>query len=394
MRHDERRSIVEAVPRNMRVAIIGLGEAGADLHLPALSGIPSVTIVGACDRDEERRSRAATNWRVPIFHDIETMLTETIPDAVIVATPPGSHAEHCLRSLSHGAHVVCEKPFVTSLDEADRVLAAAEKAGRQIAVNHEFQQMPIFRAIIEGVNDAAAGRLQFAQAWQMVDLPQSSEQGWRKEMAQRTLFEAGAHLVDFLIALFGEKPVSVHASISGATGSDQSDAVVLATLEFSGGRLAQLTQNRTCKGASQYMEVRADTTRASFRASFGGRARVSAGLYRSVRPHLRFEYGSSGLAWREEGNTRRILARNPAHPNVHGTREVLKDALAAFEANVSPRADGRVGRAVLEVVVGCYSSAMTGGRVKLDASGLERLQDFQMGAKAHSVSWPTNSLAP
>src|SRR5262245_64061254 len=61
---------------------------------------------------------------------------------------------------SGGAHVICEKPFVASLDEADRVMAAAEAAGKRIALNHEFREMPIFRALRDA---AAPSDIVFAQ---------------------------------------------------------------------------------------------------------------------------------------------------------------------------------------------------------------------------------------
>ena len=47
-----------------------------------------------------------------------------------------------------------------------------------------------------------------------MDLPPWAEPGWRGQMLQRTLYEAGVHLVDFLMALFAERPVAVQASIS------------------------------------------------------------------------------------------------------------------------------------------------------------------------------------
>jgi len=369
-----------------RVALIGLGEAGFGLHLPALAGLAGASIVGAVDTDAGRRARAAARYGIPVYDDFDAMLAAGSADVVIVATPPDSHAEYVVRSLSAGAHVICEKPFVSSVAEADRVIAAAAAAGRQIAVNHEFPEMPIFRTLIEHVQHPASGDLRFAQVWQLIHLPPGVESGWRGQTAHRTLFEAGVHLVDLLMVMFREKPMSVQASTSGAAGAVQADAVVLATLEFSRGRLAHLLQNRICSGERQYFEVRADTEHASFRASFGGRARLSTGLFRSRTPHVRWEYGSSGIAWREDGVRRRQLARNPANPNVVGTREVLRDALAAFARNVAPRCGAHRARDVIETVAACYLSAMTGQRVKLDGSELSRVRNLHMGAAASPVN--------
>jgi predicted dehydrogenase len=365
----------------MRIALVGLGNAGFQIHLPSLAGMPSLTVVGACDPDPARRERAAAKYHVPTFDNFDTMLRDGKPEVVIIGTPPDSHADYCLRSFNAGAHVICEKPFVSSIAEADVVIDAARAAGRRVALNHEFREMPIFRALRDELARPETGPPVFVQVWQLMDLPPWAEPGWRGEMLQRTLYEAGVHLVDFLMALFAEKPVSVQASTSTCgVRDDATDAVALVTLEFSRGRLAHVTQNRLCKGETQYFEVRAETAGASLRASFGGRARLTAGLFRDTRPHARFEYGVSGLAWKEVRNQRTFLARNPKDPAVVATRFVFEKTLEAFRTGGEPPASGEVGRDVLEVIAACYHSAATGRRLRLDDPEVKALAGLRMGA--------------
>lgn len=363
------------------IAVVGLGNAGSTLHLPALDGIEGVRVVGGCDPDPEARDRVLRRWGVPVFEEFGRMLDETRPDVVVVATPPDTHREYVLRAFEGGAHVICEKPFVSSMAEADEVIAAAKDAGRGLALNHEFREMPIFRALRDAVIEPEVGVPVFAQAWQLMDLPPWAEPGWRGRMLQRTLYEAGVHLVDYLMALFGEKPRAVQAWTSTCgVREGQTDAVALVTLEFSDGRLAQIVQDRLCKGETQYFEVRADTPSTSLRASFGGRARLSAGLFRDTRPHLRFEFGVSGIAWKEVGTRRTFLARNPKDPGMVATRYVLEKSLAAFSNNGRPPATGEDGRDVLEVIAAAYRSAETGRRVSLGPETARELRSLQMGA--------------
>ncbi|HEY7897468.1 MAG TPA: Gfo/Idh/MocA family oxidoreductase [Gemmatimonadaceae bacterium] len=363
-----------------RVAVIGLGNAGHTLHLPALAGLTElVEIVGACDIDAGRRDRAAQTWHVPVFSDFDTMLTAAHPDVVVVGTPPDSHASYCISSLRAGAHVICEKPYVSSLVEADEIAAVASVTGKRVALNHEFREMPIFRAVRDAA-DATSGGVVFAQVWQLMDLPPWAEPGWRGQMLQRTLYEAGVHLVDFLMALFGEMPVSVSATTSTCGVRDgETDAVALVTLEFSRGRLAQIVQDRLCKGETQYFEVRAETREASLRASFGGRARVTAGLHRSTQPHLRVDYGVSGLAWSEVGNKRSPLARNPKEPGMLATRRVFERTLEAFRDGGEPPASAQCGRDVIEVIAACYRSAATGKRITLGSADTLDLANVRLG---------------
>jgi predicted dehydrogenase len=325
--------------------------------------MPDARLVAVCDPDGDRRSAAAATSGAAAFSDASTMIGQTRPDVVTIATPPDSHEPIALTAIDAGADLFCEKPFAPTTAGADRILAAASARGRLVAVNHEFREMPIFRAVIDAAHAGRDGRLIFAQAWQHTHMPPWQEQGWRGALARRTLFEAGVHHLDFLIALFGEMPeaVNVQATSAGLDAANR-DAIVVATLTFSGGRLGLITMNRLSKGEPQYFEARVDCEAASYRASFGGRARVSAGLFRSTRPHVRLEFGQSGIAWREVGAQREILARNPARPNVDATARVMRSTFDAFRARTEPPSSGLSARNVIAVVDACYASIETGQR--------------------------------
>jgi len=362
----------------VKVAVLGLGNAGHDLHLPALAGLPDLQVI-AVDPDASRRARAASRFKVPTADSLEATLADGKPDVVIVATPPASHVELCLRAFAIGAHVICEKPFAASVADARRIIEAAEKTGRQVALNHEFRVMPIFRAVKDAIGRPEVGDLVFVQAWQNMNLPPWKEPGWRGGLLMGTLYEAGLHLVDYVMALFGERPAAVTATMSTCgVREEASDAVALVTLEFSRGRLAQIVQNRLCPGDTQYFDVRADTTKASLRASFGGRARASVGMLRSTTPHLRLEYGASGIAWRETGSARVSMGSNPKEPAMASTRLVLEATLAAFANGTRPPATAQDAADGLEVLAACYVSAQTGRRVAVD--GADALVNFRLGA--------------
>ena len=106
--------------------------------------------------------------------------------------------------------------------------------------------------------------------------------------------------------------------------------------------------------AASHFEVRAETENASLRASFGGRARLLAGIFRSTRPSVRLEYGLSGMAWREKGTRREFLARNGKDPNMQATRLVLERSLSAFANGQEPPTSGAKARDVLAVVASHY----------------------------------------
>jgi predicted dehydrogenase len=349
-----------------RVAVVGCGEAGYDIHLPALALMKEREVVGACDSDDARRESVAKKYGTPVFESVGEMLDRVKPDVLIVATPPDSHESVCLEGIGAGCHIICEKPFVGTLDAGQRIISAAEESNVGIALNHEFREMPIFRSVVDAATREEKAPVFFAQLWQNANLPPGAEGGWRGSMERRTLHEAGIHMVDFALALFGEMPVYASSTMTGGgVAEGGNDGLVTVTLEFPNGRLAQLVQNRMCKGETHYFEVRADTTSASYRASFGGRARVTTGLYRSTLPHLRFDYGASGVSWIERGSKRTLLARNPPNPRVAATRIVLEQSLRAFETGSAPPTTARNALDTLRVIDACYASASSGSRVAI-----------------------------
>jgi predicted dehydrogenase len=352
----------------MRYGFVGLGWAARGFHLPALAQVPEAEVVGGCDSSAEQRQAWEKEPGGTAYESLDELVAQGRPDVVIVATPPDSHAELCRAALESGAHVICEKPFVSTTEEADAVLATAEAAGRQVAVNHEFREKPIFKAVAERIGSAEAGELVFCQIWQLMDLaPWDEPVAWRAAMPNRTLFEGGVHLVDLLLFLFGERPEAVYArQSSGLDPSREADAIHLVTFEFPGGRLAQLTIDRLCPAGTRYLELRADCERESLRASLGGRALIRAGMKRAQRTGVRLELASGGLAWAEREVTRKTLAKAKREPGKHATAELFKRIDRALADGSEPPSSGREARDVLAVIEAAYRSAETGERVTLE----------------------------
>jgi predicted dehydrogenase len=357
----------------MRFGIVGLGWAATAFHAPALSRAKGATLVGGADSSAEQRESWSSATGTPAFATLEELVEEARPDVVTIATPPDSHAELCVQALDLGAHVFCEKPFVSNLDEADRVLAAAEAAGRRVAVNHEYREKPIFKALRDEIGSAEAGRLVFCQIWQLMDMPPWDEPvSWRAAMPNRTLFEGGVHLVDLLLTLVGEPPTAVYARhTSGLEERRSADAIHLVTFEFPDGRLAQITINRLCRAGTRYVEVRADCERASLRASLGGRSVVQIGKKRAERTGIRLDLASGGLAWMERGLSRRTLARNPRQSGMHGTAALIERIVPALREGSEPPSNGREARQLVAVIEAAYRSAETGARIELQPATAE-----------------------
>ena len=353
----------------VRVGFIGLGFATQWLHLPAARAT-GLTVVGGVDPSDERQRQWAALDAGRVFPDVATLLHDGRPDVVVVATPPDSHAELCVTALQAGAHVLCEKPFVETIEQADAVLEAAEQAGRFVAVNHEFRYMPIFSAVHDAIGRDDVGRLTFLHCTQFMDLAPWDEQvPWRAAMPDRSLFEGGVHIVDLMHLLAGRLPRLVFARTSaGLDAAQKADAIHLVTLDYGDGLLGQITIDRLCQAGTRYVDLRADCEHASIRSSFGGRAFVRLGVKRAERPGVRIDFGLEGLAWVERGVGRKVLARNPRRATQRATASLYQGAVSAFRRGEEPPTTARIARDTLLVIAAAYRSARAGQAVDLAAS--------------------------
>ncbi len=87
----------------MRAAVVGLGWAAGEFHLPALQAVEGVELVGGADPSEERRAWWTKSTDSPAFASIEELLDSAHPELVVVGTPPDSHADLCIKALEGGS---------------------------------------------------------------------------------------------------------------------------------------------------------------------------------------------------------------------------------------------------------------------------------------------------
>jgi len=99
---------------------------------------PNAEIVGICDQAPTRLHPVATRLGLAgerVFTDYRTCLQQTRPDLVILCPATAGHADWTERVAPYGVHVLVEKPFASSLAEADRMIAALVRTGRQLVIN-------------------------------------------------------------------------------------------------------------------------------------------------------------------------------------------------------------------------------------------------------------------
>jgi predicted dehydrogenase len=350
----------------VRVAFVGLGGAAERILLPALARLPDVRVVAGCDIGASARERAEGRWKIPrVYGDAAAMLHAERADIVVVATPPLNHSEPCLLALDHGCHVFCEKPFMPSLEEADRVIAVALRAGRLVAVNNQYYQMPIYQAVKQLLEGGTPGRLYHIQAWQhMYQLP-STEGGWKAALQpRRVLYEFGTHALDLICQFFGEYPEAVSARIPRALPTVDADVFVSMRLDFPLERVATIVLNRISHAPQKYLEMRLDCEDACVHASLGGVAHLELGWNSARRrPGLKFGLATGGEAYWQRGGRVRTLSRQ-SYRAFHGAAAAhFSRFVAATRTGEEPPVSAVHAREVLKIVLAAYESASRGGEL-------------------------------
>ncbi len=206
------------------LGILGCGRAAERLHLPALAGITDARLTAAYDPGPERRdliARAAPGCRP--FDSAAGLLAARVVDAVIVSSPPDTHAELTVQALRAGVPVLVDPPLAPSLDEAAWIRGEERASGvaAMVGFNRRWwaPAVALQHHLSAGVEDAAAS----AETLLVSDRIRGGESG-----SADALHDLVVHHLDLLRFLMDRELATIQA---------QRDAAGLLTLEmtFHGG---------------------------------------------------------------------------------------------------------------------------------------------------------------
>jgi predicted dehydrogenase len=205
----------------LRGAIIGLGRAALDAHVPGWRRRDDVEIVAVTDQMPEPRDAVLAQLPDARWHDsVESLLGGERLDFVDICTTPSSHAALVSTALLAGLHVICEKPLVCSTDELATVAELAASTGRVLRTVHNWHHAPIIRHATALVRDGAIGRVARI-AWRTLRAGAARGRGgresdWRLDPGLAgggILTDHGWHVFYLLHRWIGERPASVRAQL-------------------------------------------------------------------------------------------------------------------------------------------------------------------------------------
>ena len=198
----------------LKVGVIGVGGI-SEMHIGGYKANPNVEIVAFCDINEERlKEKGEKHGVTHLYTDVNEMVKNEQLDAVSVCTWNCAHAKCTIAALNAGMHVLCEKPMAMNAQEAEEMMAAAEKSGKLLMVGFVRRYGNDMDVLQDFIRSGYFGELYYAKANYI--RRHGNPGGWFGDKSRSgggPLIDLGVHVIDFVrYALGNPKPVSVYGA--------------------------------------------------------------------------------------------------------------------------------------------------------------------------------------
>lgn len=218
-----------------QIAVIGFGGQGG-WHCDQLHKSDVATLAGIYDISEARCALAREKG-IFVYESLETLLADGKVDAVVVATPNDVHPDLVISTLRASKNVVCEKPVAITVEEFDRMAAAAKETGKLFTVHQNRRWDVDFLAIKKLVDSGEIGDLLRIES--RVHGSRGIPSDWRctKEQGGGMILDWGVHLIDQLLQIFPGEVARVYCECTHYTNQEVDDGFRL-SLTFEDGKTA------------------------------------------------------------------------------------------------------------------------------------------------------------
>lgn len=199
-------------------------------------------LVAAASRDENRaRAFAETYSIAKSYGSYETLLADPDVDAVYIATPNHMHYQNTLQCLAAGKNVLCEKPFTTRAEDAERLYQVAAGHGLFVMEAFWIRFLPLYETLLEIIHSHRFGELRHARCdYGFIAEGARRERKFRSELGGGALLDIGIYNLGFLRMVMGTDPETFTTQVHfNEYGTD--DYSVL-QLRYPGGRTAHCAQ--------------------------------------------------------------------------------------------------------------------------------------------------------
>jgi myo-inositol 2-dehydrogenase / D-chiro-inositol 1-dehydrogenase len=211
----------------VRIGVVGCGSVARAQHLPSLRKLAGASVVAVADPDPHSRERARSLAPGAAVHaDAEELLSRPDVDAVVVASPPSTHAELACATAAAGKHLYLEKPLATSDAEAKHVVDDVARTAVTAVMGFNRRRHPAYEQARLLVETGRIGQVRFARTAFCEPLDPDDSPAWKRRRAEGggVLLDLASHHFDLLRWFLEAELQVVHARIRPGW-SDQDEAL-------------------------------------------------------------------------------------------------------------------------------------------------------------------------
>lgn len=339
----------------LKFALVGCGRI-AKRHSELLGSgqIQGACLTAVCDLVEDKAKKIGQQFSVPSFTDMHEMMQKADVDVVVVLTESGMHAEHVVALAPYGKHIVLEKPMALTLDDADAMIRACDKAGVKLFVVKQNRfNVPVLKAR-QALEAGRFGKLVMGTVRVRWCRYQAyyDQAAWRGTWALDggVLANQASHHVDMLEWMMGEVD-SVFAMSRTALAKIEAEDTAVVILRFKNGALGVIEATTATRPT--------DLEGSLSVLGEGGTVEI-AGFAVNKMKVWNFAEPEAG-----DEDVMEKFSVNP--PNVYGFghQAYYEHVVDCILNNKQHLVDGLEGRKSLELISAIYESIETGREVPL-----------------------------
>lgn len=343
----------------MKYALIGCGRISVN-HIKAAAN-NKLEIAAVCDLIEAKMSEllAKVDFQedktIRRYTDYKEMIADIQPELVSIATESGSHAEIALYCIEQGINLIIEKPMAMSIDDANKIIKAAEAKKIKVSACHQNRFNVAIQKLREAVETGRFGQLSHGSIhvrWNR-DKNYYDQAPWRGTWAQDggALMNQCIHGIDLLRWMMGDEVEEIY----GMTQQQfhdylEAEDVGMAVIKFKNGAIGTIegTTNVYPKNLEETLYI------------FGEKGTVKIGGTSTNNIDV-WDFADET----EKDKDNKGLKEQTSNVYGNGHTSLFADVIDAIQTGRRPYVDAIAGRNALEIVLSIYKSQKTGEPVKL-----------------------------
>lgn len=342
----------------MEYALVGCGRIAVNHMKAAINN--ELEIVAVCDVLPEKMDSILAKYdlqdkaEIKKYTDYKELVKEEKPELISIATESGNHAEIALYCIENGVNLIIEKPMAMSIEDANKIIDAAEKNNVKVSACHQNRFNVAIQELRKAVEAKRFGKLSHGSIhvrWNR-DHGYYDQANWRGTWAQDggALMNQCIHGIDLLRWMMGDEIEEIY----GATRQQfhdylEAEDVGMAVIKFKNGAIGTIegTTNVYPKNLEETLYI------------FGEKGTVKIGGTSTNNIDV-WDFADES----EDDNKNKGLQEETSNVYGNGHTSLFADVIDAIKNDRKPYVDAVAGRNALEVVLSIYKSQKTGQAVK------------------------------